>query len=243
MAAVYENFIHTLRRGIGWRLDNRAGPGCLDNYARCSISLTAVSWPWPISSASFTAQMAASACGDQPLDDFRAGRAAVQRPGGIVPHLARELRELAPGDVREIGDDQLELALDVGQQIAFLKEHAFGEAEPLRIFTRQRQRVGREIDCFHLGLGPRGGKGERNHPAAGADIERAPGERLRHQQFAQAVPSPGAGSVRAYQSEKCGQGNRPCRADAAAVRPPPAGAPGRAAAASSASPSGRSNCR
>ena len=37
--------------------------------------------------------------------------------GGIMQHFARELRGFARGDVGEIGDDQVELAVDLFEQM------------------------------------------------------------------------------------------------------------------------------
>jgi len=63
-----------------------------------------------------------------------------------VLHLGRKLRCFAGGDVRQIGNNEVEGAVDFFEQMTLRKMDALREAKPLSIFARQGERIFREID-------------------------------------------------------------------------------------------------
>lgn len=115
---------------------------------------------------------------DEPLDDLGPFFSTHQRGVGIREHFAGEFAHFRGGDVGEICDDELKIALEPREQIALVKLHAFGQSEPLRILPREREGGGEEVHRFYPRLRPGAGQGERDHATPGADIERSPGERL-----------------------------------------------------------------
>ena len=111
--------------------------------------------------------------GDEFADQFVARRPAVKRDGRIMSHLGRKLRGIARGDVGEVGDDQVERALDRVEQMALPKMDAIRKAKSLCVFAGERESVGGKVDGMQFGVWKTGGEGERDHAAAGPDIEHA----------------------------------------------------------------------
>ena len=97
-----------------------------------------------------------------------------------MQHLGRELRGCARGDVGKIGHDQIEHACDRFEQMTLHEMDSVRNAEPVRVFARERERFRREIDGVQLRVGKARGERERDDAAAGSDIEHArifrPGE-------------------------------------------------------------------
>ena len=110
---------------------------------------------------------------DQFADEFVAHRAAEKRDRRIVPDLGCELRGVAGGDVGKIGHDQIEGAFDRFEEIALHEMDSVRNAEALRIFAGQSERVGREIDRVQFRVRKPCREGEGDDAAAGPDIEHA----------------------------------------------------------------------
>ena len=90
---------------------------------------------------------------------------------GIMQDFARERRAIGRWDIREIGYDEVELAFNTFEQIAFCKTNPLLQIEPSRIFSRERERVVGNIDRVHFGIRKMRGQRERDDTAAGADID------------------------------------------------------------------------
>ena len=145
MAAVNENFIHKLRRGIGCGLGSRFA-------ARMS---------WKLCAASSSRERRGLVVADlqrepsaqmlRGLRDEARGRAPSPSapPSSAVSGSCctsrASVRDLARGDVGQVRDDEVELAGDVREQIALGKAHALREPEARAHFRARARARRREI--------------------------------------------------------------------------------------------------
>ena len=140
-AAVNEDFIHKLRRGIGRGLGNRFAQRM--SWKLCAASSSASGAGLVV--ADFQREPSAEMprrLRDETAKKVEAVGAAIERGERIVLDLAGERRDLAAGDVGEIGDDEIEVARRRRRADRFARKlHPLGEPEARRIFARQRQGV------------------------------------------------------------------------------------------------------
>jgi hypothetical protein len=91
----------------------------------------------------------------------------------VVPNLGLEMVDLARGDVRRIGDDQVERQArrEGYESIPAMKGDPLVGPMTCGILTRDRQGIGREVNRMHPGLGQVMGQRHRQTTASGAEIK------------------------------------------------------------------------
>ncbi len=120
-------------------------------------------------------------CGDEAAVDLKAGGAAEEGEVGLVVHdLGLEGGGLVDGDVRGVGDDDVEgrggFELRGFEEIGGDEVDAVAEVEATGVVLGDGEGGGGEVGCGDVGGGQFGGEGESNGSGAGADVQDSEGD-------------------------------------------------------------------
>lgn len=108
---------------------------------------------------------------DEAADEVESVGSTVERADGVVADFGGERGDFVRGNVREVGDDEVELGVVRREEVGLMENDAIGEGMARGVFLGEGKGVGREVGGVDGSGGEFEGEGDRDDAAAGADVE------------------------------------------------------------------------